>query len=749
MRIEHWLPGLVVLTLMVSARADTFTPLASYEPAETDLVVTPSAGDPGLSISIVPGGVDGAPPATDGDYVLKVEITNETDHKVEFRHNWTASTYDLEGHDELLADVYIATTGALPDLMGIWSQNWNPPDQWQAATGIPTTTGVWTTISFNVSSRNQVDLDEIWAFIFEDMAGTSGVAYVDRLRFRNPGSADAPAGVAVNGFVDHNGIVWKPLAASGLEGYNVYRAEAETGPFVQLNSTPVTEALFDDPTTPLSPRYYYYVTAVVAGDESGPSQIASARYNGFTDDQLLDWIQQQTFRYFWDFAHPVSGMARDNLTGWSETTASGGTGMGLMAIVVGIERGFITRAEGADRVLQILTFLDQNTTRYHGAWAHWINGTTGETIPFSELDDGADLVETSYLVQGMLTVRQYFQSEDPDEAEIRARATQMWEEVEWDWFRRYPGSDVLYWHWSPNYGWAMNMIVTGYNEAMITYLLAIASPTYPMPATSFHNGWARESYYTNGNSYYGYILWVGPAYGGPLFFTHYSFLGFDPRYKRDAYCNYFENSRNASLIHQAYSRDNPLDFAGYNYWLWGLTASVSPPPWGYMAHSPTNDNGTIAPTAALSATAFTPAESRAALRYMLDNYTPELTGPYGFYDAFNPELSWFSDSHLAIDQGPIVIMIENHRTKLCWNLFMSNPEIRPMMQSIGMFHEVDFDTDGDIDPMDLAIFAGCFSGPDESDGGCPGGLFDDSDLDNDNDVDLRDAAVFQELFHVP
>lgn len=576
------------------------TPLASYEPSETDLTVTANPGDSGLTVSIVQGGVGGAPAATDGSYLLKVDVVNETDRKVEFIHDWSASTYNLAGEDELLADVYIATSSAIPSIMGVWDANWNPPDAWQPATGIPTQVGVWTTISFDVSARSQVGLDQIWAFIFEGMAGTTGTAYVDNLRFSRAGSAPYPAGVAATAYQNRIDLVWRASSDPGLQGYNVYRAESQVGPFAKLNGSLLAMSAYTDPAGEGSPRYFYYVTTVIGGQESDPSDVVSALYNGMTDADLMDTVQEATLQYFWAYGHPNSGMAREgwNMGHGSDVVTTGGTGMGLITIMVGAERGFITRAEAAARILQILSFLDVDASRYHGAWSHHLNGVTGETIPFSEFDDGGDLVETAFLVQGMLTVRQYF--DDPvDEAEtqIRTLATSMWEDVEWDWYRRFPDSDLLYWHWSPNFGWQMNMPIAGYNEAMIVYLLAIASPTHPMPASSYYNGWAGDGWYANGNYYYGYQQWVGPAYGGPLFFTHYSNLGFDPRYKKDAYCNYHDNARNISLIHQAYCADNPGNYAGYSEMVWGLTACFNP--WGYDAHSPTNDNGTIAPTAAI------------------------------------------------------------------------------------------------------------------------------------------------------
>jgi hypothetical protein len=471
-----------------------------------------------------------------------------------------------------------------------------------------------------------------------------------------------------------------------LEGYNVYRAETADGPFTKLNKSMHEVSVYSDFFGVNGRTYHYRVTAVAirGGGESEPSNVVSATSYAMTDEELLTSVQEAVFRYFWDYGHPVSGLAREGY-GFGhgpDTCATGGTGMGLMAICVGAERGFVARPEAAARALKIQTFLDEKASRFHGAWSHWILGNTGATKPFSQYDNGGDLVETAFLVQGMLTARQYFNNaNDPIETEIRRRATAMWESVEWNWYRQTPRSDTLYWHWSPTYEWKMNHAIQGYNECMIAYLLAIASPTYPMPATSYHRGWAKPADYANANSFYGYRQWVGPEKGGPLFFTHYSHLGFDPRDKSDGFCNYFDNSRNISLINRAYCIENPKGYAGYSDLVWGLTASFNPS--GYSAHSPTNDNGTISPTAALSAMPYIPAESLATLKHLYHTYGKDLWGPFGFVDAFNLSQNWFAPGYVAIDQGPIIVMIENHRTQLCWRLFMSNPEIQPMLDAIG------------------------------------------------------------------
>ena len=501
-----------------------------------------------------------------------------------------------------------------------------------------------------------------------------------------PPPPPAPRDVTATGHDSRIDLRWPFDTDPNLEGYNIYRADSPEGPFAKLNGSVHKTSVYSDFFGANDRTYYYYVKSVAirGGGDSEPSKIVSATAHAMTDEQLLTSVQEAVFRYFWDYGHPVSGLAREGYGfGHSpDTCTSGGTGMGLMAICVGAERRFVTRAEAANRVLRILTFLDEKASRFHGAWSHWILGATGATKPFSQYDNGGDLVETAYLVQGMLTVRQYFNdANDPVETEIRRRATRMWEEVDWSWYRQNSRSEVLYWHWSLNYGWKINQAICGYNECMIVYLLAIASPTHPIPALCYDRGWAKSADYANGNTYYGYKQWVGPEKGGPLFFTHYSHLSFDPRNKRDSYCNYFDNSRNISLINRAYCIENPRGYTGYSALVWGLTASFDP--WGYSAHSPTNDNGTISPTAALSAMPYVPAESLATLKHLYRTYGKELWGPFGFVDAFNPAQKWFAPGYVAIDQGPIVVMIENYRTQLCWNLFMANPEIQPMLNAIG------------------------------------------------------------------
>jgi hypothetical protein len=396
------------------------------------------------------------------------------------------------------------------------------------------------------------------------------------------------------------------------------------------------------------------------------------------DEELLTLVQKQTFKYFWDFAHPVSGMARErNSSGDIVTT--GGTGFGIMSIVVGVERGFITRQQGYDQLSKIVNFLKTKATPYHGAFAHWINGATGATVPFSAKDNGADLVETSFLMQGLLTARQYFNA--GGEAELRTGINELWNAVEWDWFRK-NNENVLYWHWSPNFNWDMNMKISGWNEALIIYVLAASSTTHSIPKEVYTNGWARNGAMVNNKTFYGVKLPLGPDNGGPLFFAHYSFLGLDPRGLSDDYANYWDQNVAHSLINYNYCKANPKGYNGYSEFCWGLTASDTNN--GYTAHEPNNDLGVITPTAALSSMPYTPAESMKALRFFYYKLGDKLWKNYGFIDAFNLTNIWFADSFLAIDQGPIIVMIENHRSQLLWNLFMSCPEVKTGLSKVGL-----------------------------------------------------------------
>lgn len=408
-------------------------------------------------------------------------------------------------------------------------------------------------------------------------------------------------------------------------------------------------------------------------------------------DSIFTVVQRQTFQYFWDGAEPNSGLARERFhvdghypQNDKMVVTSGGGGFGVMAILVGIERGFITREQGVHRMERIVDFLEK-ADRFHGAWPHWWNGETGKVKPFSRKDDGGDLVETSFMLQGLLCVRQYFHKGSDREKALAARIDKLWREVDFNWYRN--GKNVLYWHWSPNYAWEMNFPVTGYNECLIMYVLAASSPTHGVPAEVYHEGWARSGAIKDTVTTYGQTLTLAhhgaPKYGGPLFWAHYSYLGLDPRGLKDQYADYWEHNKVHTLINRSWCVENPLKYKGYGPQSWGLTSSYSIR--GYAGHAPgeKNDLGVIAPTAALSSMPYTPEYSMEAMKHWYNNLKDSIWGPFGFYDAFSETAGWFPKRYLAIDQGPIVVMMENHRSSLLWNLFMSCPEIKQGLKKLG------------------------------------------------------------------
>jgi hypothetical protein len=416
---------------------------------------------------------------------------------------------------------------------------------------------------------------------------------------------------------------------------------------------------------------------------AAPAAAAATPAEALGDEALLDLVQRQTLRYFWDFAHPVSGLSRERSNspfGYGpEVVSIGGSGFGVMAVVVGTARGWIGRGEALAHLAKIVGFLER-ADRFHGVFPHWLNGESGKTVPFSPRDDGGDLVETAFLVAGLLCARQYFDRADAAEAELRRRIDAIWDAVEWGWHRR-GGADVLYWHWSPTHGWAMNHEIRGWNECLIAYVLAASSRRHAVPAEVYHHGWAGGAQFRNGRSYDGVTLPLGPDRGGPLFFAHYSFLGLDPRGLKDRYADYWQQNVGHVLVNRAHCLKNPLGHKGYGADCWGLTACDNHE--GYGAHAPDNDLGVIAPTAALASFPYAPAHSMRALRHFLGPLGGRLWGEYGLRDAFNESKGWFAESYLAIDQGPIVCMIENHRSGLLWDLFMACPEVAAGLDTLG------------------------------------------------------------------
>jgi len=426
------------------------------------------------------------------------------------------------------------------------------------------------------------------------------------------------------------------------------------------------------------------------GEQTKDTTVATQDTEWFStasESELLDSVQLQTFRYFWDFAEQNSGMAPERLIPSGEyplndkhIVTTGGSGFGIMAILVGIERDFITRKQGVDRLQRIVDYL-ATADRFHGIWPHWLNGETGETRPFSKFDDGGDLVESAFLAQGLLCARQYLQKGNESEAALADKINVLWEGMEFNWHTK-NDSKKLYWHWSPNHAWKMDFPLKGYDETMITYVLGASHPKYSIDKETYDNCWARGGDIVATDSAYGVDRHVDHYSSddspfGPLFWAHYSYLALDPEGLSDQYADYWEVNENHALAHYNYAVTNPENFKGYGENLWGMTSSYTRKEdgsVGYTSHRPDRDMGVISPTAAISSIPYTPKESLQAIRGMYAY--PELLGPAGFYDAFSPEYEWVCERYLAIDQGPMIVMIENYRSGLLWDLFMSCPEIK-------------------------------------------------------------------------
>jgi exo beta-1,2-glucooligosaccharide sophorohydrolase (non-reducing end) len=549
-----------------------------------------------------------------------------------------------------------------------------------------------------------------------------------------------PQNLKAVGYERHVDLSWDPAPSTNVERYIIYRAE-NNSEFRPIGIQPRGMTRFTDFLGSIGVTATYKVSASDSAYRASQlSAAASATTHAMSDDELLTMLQEECFRYYYDGAHPDSGTTLENIPGDDRIVATGASGFGIMSLIVGVDRHFITREEGFARMQKIVAFLEK-APRYHGAYSHFMDGHTAQTLPvFDMFDDGGDLVETAFLMQGLLAARQYFHGDNPGERDLYNRITALWNGVEWDWYRGDPPTDAIFWHWSSDFAWHIHHRLTGFNETMIVYLLAIASPTHGVPADLYYSGWAGQSAaavnyrrgwspdasaakdqgesnsgnsrannakrrangrksgakatkegggaeaagdkYYNGKSYFGIKLDVGIASGGPLFFAHYSYMGFDP-HERDRYTNYFDNNRNMALINRAWVEANPKHFAGYSADNWGLTASDGPR--GYLPHAPdaNNDDGTITPTGALASFPYTPEASMAYLKHLYRDKGAKIWGPYGPLDAYNESANWISPIYMGLNQAPIVVMIENYRTGLIWKLFMSNPEIQPMLDKIG------------------------------------------------------------------
>lgn len=403
-----------------------------------------------------------------------------------------------------------------------------------------------------------------------------------------------------------------------------------------------------------------------------------------SDRASLDALQRDAFRYAWEDADPVSGMVYESsVAGSYRPVAIGGTGFGVAAIVVAVDRGWISREQAIFRLRTITSFLRDKTARrqMHGAFPHWIEGSTGETLPFGKNDTGADIVETALLMQGLLIARAYFNGPGVEE-ELRAVITELWEGVEWDWFANEEDNGI-YWHWSPEGGFYHGLKILGYNECLIAYVLAIASPTNPISRKAY-------DYWTSGKGYqpkslFGYTVEASLAGGGPLFLTHYSFVGLDPRRMADAFVpgGYFVRNVSQTLSNRGYCLFSAPSRNRYAKNYWGLTASQAKG--GYAANEPARDTGTVAPTAAIASMPYTPHYSMQVLSNLLSPaLRDKMWGKNGPYDALSLRDNWFSTDYLAIDQLPMVAMVENYRTGLLWDLFMRDKDVRAGLAEAGI-----------------------------------------------------------------
>ena len=561
--------------------------------------------------------------------------------------------------------------------------------------------GKWTRVriplsSFRTASLHPFEPHRLTVVVFVRGASdqTPHTLFVDDIRIENRANPAlhapaTPGDVRAKGYERHIDVSWNPVQNPALAQYVIYRS-MHGGPFKAIGvQRPGVNRFCDYLGDPHATASYRVSARTSSLRESALSATATASTHPMSDDELLTMVQEASFRYYWEAAAPHSGMTRENTPGDDDVIALGASGFGIMATIVAVERGFITRQQAIDRLLRTTAFLEK-ADRYHGAWPHFLSDTTGHTLAvFGMYDNGADLVETSFLMQGLLAARQYFRQDNQKERQLRDNITALWKGVEWDWFRATPNKDALYWHWSPDYAFHIANRLQGWNEVMITYMLAIASPTHAVPPSIYHTGYTAEGNpnhpYGIHKTYYGITLDMNytPDSPGPLFFTDYSYMGYDPRGWHDNYANYYDNNRNEALVSQAYSIANPHDFKGYGADTWGLTAVDGPS--GYREYKPfATDDGTIAPTGAISAFAYTPTQSMLALKHFYRDLGAQLWGIYGFRDAFNQQQNWYSGITMGLNQAPMVVMIENYRTGLVWRSFMANPEIQHMQTEIGL-----------------------------------------------------------------
>ncbi|MGL4994219.1 MAG: glucoamylase family protein [Bacteroidales bacterium] len=430
--------------------------------------------------------------------------------------------------------------------------------------------------------------------------------------------------------------------------------------------------------------------------ESGANPESVRPETFVSDEEMLDYIQRVHLNYMWDGAEATSGMACERIhpdgiypSNDQDIVTLGGSGFGVAGLIVAVERGFIDRSAVVERMHKIVDYLAK-ADRFHGMWPHWLVGPTGVTKGFGTKDDGGDIVESAFMMQGLICAREYFNGDSSQEKALVEKINKLWHEMDFNFYQQ-DNHDVLYWHWSPTHGWEMNFPIEGYNECLIAYILGASSPTHPIPASAYHKGWARDGAIVGDEAPYGYPLRLAhnaQAGGGSLFWAHYSYIGFSPKGSADKYANFWDVTRNHVMANYAHCVDNPKNYKGYSEKCWGLTAGYTMT--GYSAHDPHNDLGVITPTAALSSFPYAPEEAMRALKYFYFEKGDKLWGKYGFYDGFSESNDWYSNGYLAIDQLTIAPMIENYRTGLLWKLFMNAPEIKSGLEKLGITYAPEY-----------------------------------------------------------
>jgi exo beta-1,2-glucooligosaccharide sophorohydrolase (non-reducing end) len=606
---------------------------------------------------------------------------------------WILNTSGIIPETELPSVQFMSKDSSLSSAFAIPA---GKPDEWRQVILPLVSTGI----------KNAMNPENYIAMVFSQPGKKTSLEqtiYLDDIELLPSPDADKisilPEIKSAKGYAMHVDITWDKLSDKNIRLVKIYRSEnGKDFKAVGIQQNYINR--YADYTGETGKNYWYKISFLNEDyDETNLSSSATAATKPMTDDEILTMVQEASFRYYWEGAESNSGLAKENISGRHNMIATGASGFGIMALLVGTERGFVTREEALTRFDKIVNFLGQAET-FHGVYPHFMDGQTGKVVPFfGNRDNGADLVETSFLLQGLLVARQYFSGNNAQEQRIREKITAIWEKAEWDWFRISADSKFLYWHWSPDQGWVIHHNLIGWNETMVTYLLAIASPTHPVPASMYYTGWANQdstgqkyrsgwgqtkegSMYTNGNTYFGIKLDVGVSNGGPLFFTHYSYLGYDPHYINDKYTNYFVNNQNIAKINYRYCVQNPNHFKGYGEEAWGLTASDGP--YNYSADEPvpSKDIGKLAPTGAISSFPYTPDESMQALKNYYFNYGRFLWGEFGFKDAFDLTNNWCSEIYMGLNQAPMTVMIENYRTGLVWKLFMQIPDIQNGLQKL-------------------------------------------------------------------